>query len=190
MQHIHNKLIRYSIPLLVLLSTILASCASQAGTALAQKACVEVNKSIAIYNSAMHTTNPTTRNTLLAHSLALLRTALPTSAVAAGENPSWQALSATLSESSRVPESYIVHALSRECTVIDSGASSPPPPQPVTETQPLSGSNATPPSGSSDTGSNTGNNASHSNTTPLNTAPSTRSNNSYNVPVKKTLSKI
>ncbi len=190
MRYIHNRVNRYLILSLVLLSIILASCANQRGTALAEQACIKVNKSIAIYDYAVHTSNPVTRDTLMARSLALLRTALPTSAIAAGEDPSWQALSATLSESSRVPESYIIHALSRECAVIDSGASSPSLPQPAPGVQLPSGSTTTLPSGSSDTGSSSGNPVIHGKTAPRNTAPSTRSNNSHSVPVKRTLSKI
>ncbi len=191
MRYIHNRVSRYFILTLVLLGIVLTSCANQAGTSLAQEACVKVNKSIAIYDSAVHTANPATRNTLMARSLSLLRAAMPTSAIAAGEDPSWQALSATLSESSRVPESYIIHALSRECTVIDSGASSPPPPQPAPDIQPSPGATSTTQSGSSYTGSNSGNSLHHNKA--ANSTPSTTSNtnnNSHNVPVKKTLSRI
>ena len=57
------------------------------------------------------------RATLLkAEALDQVRLALPLAALAAGEDTSWQALEATLSESSRVPLSNLVTALSAQCS--------------------------------------------------------------------------
>ena len=47
---------------------------------------------------------------------------MPIAATAAGEAPQWQALMATLAESSRgVPESYLVGALQQQCNMAPLG---------------------------------------------------------------------
>jgi len=53
--------------------------------------------------------------------MADLRAALPIAAVAAGQSAQWQPLMTTLSESSRVPEQYLVKALTAECADADGG---------------------------------------------------------------------
>ena len=53
--------------------------------------------------------------------LIQLSDALPLAAIAAGEDTEWQALDATLSETSRVPERNLVHALSAQCAPLGGG---------------------------------------------------------------------
>ena len=55
------------------------------------------------------------------------RSALQPAAIAARDDAKWQALMATISESSRVPESVLVSALQQQCAVAD-GQSAPPNP--------------------------------------------------------------
>jgi len=50
-----------------------------------------------------------------------VRAALPLAAIAAGEDTTWQALGATLSESSRVPLHYLSSALAAQCASSSGG---------------------------------------------------------------------
>ncbi len=52
---------------------------------------------------------------LRAEALGQIRDAVPLAAEAAGEDTTWQALEATLSESSRVPLGYLLPALAAQC---------------------------------------------------------------------------
>jgi len=56
---------------------------------------------------------------LRTEALDQIRAALPLAAVAAGEDTTWQALEATLSESNRVPLRYLLPALSAQCAGMD-----------------------------------------------------------------------
>ncbi|HEX3842427.1 MAG TPA: hypothetical protein VHU85_16665 [Acidimicrobiales bacterium] len=96
----------------------LAACSGN-GKALAQAACVHVNRSIALYNQATTDTDPTTAETLNREAYIQLVDALPIAAQAAGKDSQWQALMTTVSESSRVSESHLVGALTDQCGVAD-----------------------------------------------------------------------
>jgi len=108
------------------LSLALSGCANSAALALARRACGDVNRSLALYQSAE--TSPGSAKAAVEREEALgeLRTALPIAATAAGEAPQWQALMATLSESSRMPESDLAYALSAQCAVADGTGEEPP----------------------------------------------------------------
>ena len=54
-------------------------------------------------------------NRLSLQALGDVRRALPLAAIAAGEDTSWQALEATLSETNRVPLPRLVRALTAQC---------------------------------------------------------------------------
>ncbi len=93
---------------------LLTGCSSQASS-LASQACAHVERGLAMERKASSATGA--RATLLkAEALDQVRAALPLAALAAGEDTSWQALEATLSESSRVPLSNLVTALSDQCS--------------------------------------------------------------------------
>ena len=93
---------------------MLAGCAHSDAAALATQACVQVHHGLAAEREAAAQSG--TRAAQL-RTLALedIRAALPLAAVAAGEDTTWQALDATLSESNRVPLRYLVTALTAQC---------------------------------------------------------------------------
>ncbi len=101
----------------------LAGCANTNASALVHQACGHVNDSLSLYERSLTEPQPSA-TTDQNQALAQLRDAMPIAATAAGEAPEWQALMATLAESSRgVPESYLVGALRQQCaTTILPGA--------------------------------------------------------------------
>ena len=96
----------------------LSACSGN-GKALAQAACVHVNRSIALDKDATADTDPTTAANLNREAYIQLVDALPIAAQAAGKDSQWQALMTTVSESSRVSESHLVGALTDQCGVAD-----------------------------------------------------------------------
>jgi len=94
--------------------TVLASCAHQDAEALANQACSHVKLGIAAEHKAATASGAQAAH-LQAVALDQIRAALPLAAVAAGEDTTWQALDATLSESNRVPLRYLMPALSAQC---------------------------------------------------------------------------
>ena len=109
----------------------LAACSGN-GQALAQAACVHVDKSISLYKQGIATTDPTRSAALDQQAYVQLVDALPLAAQAAGKDSQWQALMTTVSESSRVSESHLVGALTDQCGMADqSNPFEPPPTRPV-----------------------------------------------------------
>ncbi len=109
----------------------LAACSGN-GQALAQAACVHVDKSIALYRQSTATSDPTRSEALGQQAYVQLLDALPLAAQAAGKDSQWQALMTTVSESSRVSESHLVGALTDQCGMADqSSPFVPPPTRPV-----------------------------------------------------------
>ncbi|HUO48828.1 MAG TPA: hypothetical protein VMU09_08345 [Acidimicrobiales bacterium] len=103
---------------LVTAGAVLAGCANADAQAQARQACTHVTKALSLF-AAAQALSPGQAAPDLNASLAELRAALPIAAVAAGQSAHWQPLMTTLSESSRVPESYLVHALGAECADAD-----------------------------------------------------------------------
>lgn len=101
------------------LGACLSGCVGSNGLALARNACTDVDRSLSIYNSSQQLPASSRSEAEQAQALEQLREALPIAASAAGENSQWQALMTTLSESTRVPESDLVHALSAQCAAVD-----------------------------------------------------------------------
>ena len=99
-------------------ATSLSACSSGSSSgALEHKACVEVRHSIALFTSAAHETGARASATRTA-ALTILRTALTPAALASADDADYQALSATLSESSRVPEGQLLVALRAQCAAV------------------------------------------------------------------------
>ncbi len=103
-----------------LVALLLSSCSSSEGRSLAKQACTYVNQSISNYNKGSKSKNPQIQHQYLNKAYVELRAAEPLAAAAAGDDPTWQALATTVSESSRVPEKYLIHALIDECTAVNS----------------------------------------------------------------------
>lgn len=99
----------------------LAGCGSASPAALVQKACSDVSQSIALFHHAADERGAAatrTRNKALVD----LRRALKPAALAGSNGGQYQALQATLSESSRVGESQLVGALRAQCAAARSSA--------------------------------------------------------------------
>lgn len=95
-------------------SLLLSACAPRSG-AYAASACTLVRKSITIYERSLQESPPTaTKDRVRAQNL--LRSALPLAALAASTDGTYEPLQTTLSESNRVTEGTLVHALRAECT--------------------------------------------------------------------------
>ena len=95
----------------------LAGCSSQSSGALEHKACVEVGHSLSVFQQAQSDADPASASALKQKAMSALRSALHPAALAAAQSSDYQALAATLSESSRVPESELVQALGAQCAV-------------------------------------------------------------------------
>lgn len=99
------------------LAVLAAACGSSASSQAAQ-ACRYVHSSLTLYDESVKAAKAgdsrTARNDS-AQALADLRLALPLAAQAAGSDGDWQPLMANLSESNRVPEKNLVHALTQQC---------------------------------------------------------------------------
>lgn len=102
---------------LLLAGTVLAACGASASEN-SRQSCQFVEQSISQFNLAQQQTDPTLAAAYTKKALGLLGSALPLAAIAAGSNGEYQALQATLSETSRVPENLLISALSRECAQI------------------------------------------------------------------------
>jgi len=113
----------------------LAGCAHSNAQALVNQACAHVDRSLSLYQASTTTSSSASAQADSAAALQQLRDALPLAATAAGEDAQWQAFMTTLSETSRVPESDLVTALSQQCTSVADGgigpASPPTSPAPV-----------------------------------------------------------
>jgi len=116
-----------SFALAAVLGGSVAGCANFDATSLVRQACTHVDRSLTLYRSAGHATSAQAQATLVAAALAELRAALPLAATAAGQSAQWQALTTTLSESSRVPESDLVNALQQQCADVATGTGPAPP---------------------------------------------------------------
>jgi hypothetical protein len=87
-----------------------------------RQACVDVAKSISLYNESLKAATPALAKTLAAKATAELRLALPLAASADSNDGTWQPLEATLSESNRFGsgphafnEGELTTALSSQC---------------------------------------------------------------------------
>lgn len=104
------------------LAGLLASACGGGGAALAQQACSHVRRSLELYASAKHAPSRTLAHHERSAALTELRLALRPASLAGSAGGAYQALQATLEESSRVPESYLVSALSAQCASITSSS--------------------------------------------------------------------
>jgi hypothetical protein len=100
----------------------LAACTSaQDGQALAQQACVHVNRSVTEWvNSERVGTPATTVATLQLRAEQQLRLALPLAAAATSDDGSWNSLMTTISEIETVDEGHLVPALRAQCVLANS----------------------------------------------------------------------
>lgn len=108
-----------------------AACGASAGN-LAKASCSHVNASLSLLSKASHTADATQAAALREKAYIQLLAAIPIAAQAAYHDIQWEALSATLSEANRVPESELVPSLQTQCQSADSSVfnQSPPPSSP------------------------------------------------------------
>ena len=93
----------------------LGACGGGNSAALGHEACVDVAASLRYYGDASHAASPARARADRARALEDLDNALQPAALAASSDGSWQALEATLSESSRVNEGLLTTALDAQC---------------------------------------------------------------------------
>jgi hypothetical protein len=95
--------------------SVLTGCSSQGAGNLASQACAHVERGLAAAHKASSAGSAQAK-VLRTEALDQIRAALPLAAVAAGQDTTWQALEATLSESNRVPLHYLLPALTAQCS--------------------------------------------------------------------------
>lgn len=93
----------------------LAACGGSNADSLGHTACLDVQHSIKLYDQSLNSGSSTSSKDLALQATAALRKALQPAAIAGSEDGDWQALELTLSESNRVPERYLVTALTAQC---------------------------------------------------------------------------
>jgi hypothetical protein len=100
----------------------LAACSSvQDGQALAQQACVHVNRSVSDWVSSERAGMPAgTVATLQQRAEQQLRLALPLAAAANSDDGTWNSLMTTISEIETVDEGHLVPALHAQCVLANS----------------------------------------------------------------------
>jgi hypothetical protein len=103
----------------------LSGCADSAARGLVVQACKHVTLSLTLFRESEVEANPARAAHERNEAQIQLQTAAPIATVAAGQAPQWQALMATLSESSRLPESSLVPALTAQCAAVTSGSMTP-----------------------------------------------------------------
>jgi hypothetical protein len=99
---------------------LLAACGSSAALGLVRAACGHVDQSIRTYEASLRLPPGPAQEALQRTAALQLEAAQRKAAVAAGEDAEWQALMTTISESPRIPEGYLVHALEEQCQVASS----------------------------------------------------------------------
>jgi len=107
--------------LLVIVPACVAACSSvQDGQALAQQACVHVNRSVTDWVDSQRPGTPaTTAAALRQRAEQQLRLALPLAAAANSDDGTWNSLMTTISEIETVDESHLVPALRATCAHAD-----------------------------------------------------------------------
>jgi hypothetical protein len=100
----------------------LAACSSaQDGQALAQQACVHVNRSVSDWVDSLRAGTPVaTATALQRRAEQQLRLALPLAAAANSDDGTWNSLMTTISEIETVDEGHLVPALRAQCVLADS----------------------------------------------------------------------
>ncbi|HWD25290.1 MAG TPA: hypothetical protein VG368_07475 [Acidimicrobiales bacterium] len=97
----------------------LAACGSSSN-ALGTQACVHVQRSLNLFRQSLSASGSKSLS-LSTQASTELTNALRPASLAANSDGGWQALAATLSESTRVPEVNLVHALTDECASSPAG---------------------------------------------------------------------
>ncbi len=100
----------------------LAACSSaQDGQALAQQACVHVNRSVTEWSDSLRAGTPAAAvASLQQRAEQQLRLALPLAAAANSDDGTWNSLMTTISEIGSVDEGHLVPALHAQCVLADS----------------------------------------------------------------------
>ncbi len=111
------------IGIVVALSAGLAGCADSAAAGLVRQACHHVKLSLSLYQASLRETDATLAARDRDRAESELQAAAPLASEAAGQAPQWQALMATLAETSRLPESDLVEALQAQCAATQTGGS-------------------------------------------------------------------
>lgn len=96
-------------------STLLAGCGNGQAQALARQACTHVELSIRLWHEAGRDPGAAQASDDRNRALDQLRAAEPLAAAANSDDPVWNPLMTTLSESSEVQERFLIQALTAQC---------------------------------------------------------------------------
>ncbi len=116
-----------AVAVVIALGASLAACGNQ-GIGLARQACGDVGRSITYLHQADRSQDASSAAQLQHKAYVELVAALPIAAEATYVDNQWQALMATLSQSSQVPEVQLVPALQAECRVANNSVFNQAPP--------------------------------------------------------------
>ncbi len=118
-------------------SALLLSACSNAGSSLAEEACVHVDASIHLYTEAEHAKSTSAARAKVYRATNELSQALPLAARANSADPAFNPLMTTLQEIGRTSESNLIPALRAQCEAAQNPTSaSPVPAGPTSGTQP------------------------------------------------------
>jgi len=128
-----TRLARFVVGLMIVTASgsALAACGASAGD-LARASCKHVTTSLGILTRAGQATDPVVAAKLRDQAYLALLPAVPIAAQASYHDITWQALSTTLSEVNRVPESELAASLRAQCQRADTSVfnQTPPPSSP------------------------------------------------------------
>ena len=124
-----TRLARLIVGLLVVTASgsALSACGASAGD-LARASCTHVNSSLGLLTRAGQATDPAVAAKLRNQAYLALLPAIPIAAQASYHDITWEALSTTLSEASRVPEADLAPSLRAQCLRADRSVFNQPPP--------------------------------------------------------------
>jgi hypothetical protein len=131
-----------AVAITVILGASLAACGNQ-GIGLARQACTHVGRSITLLHQADRSPESSSAADLNHKAYIEMLAALPIAAEATYVDNQWQALMATLSQSSQVPEAQLVPALQAECRMANNSVFNQTPP-PSSIPPPATTSNSSP----------------------------------------------
>ncbi len=116
---LHRNTLRLAWAVVVVAAGLtISACGHGSALSYANDSCHHVESSIKLFNASTHAPSQSLANLDRSNAYRQLRLALPLAARANSANGQWDALMTTVSESSRVGESHLIHALGDQCRVV------------------------------------------------------------------------
>ncbi len=110
-----------AVAMVVVASVFAAGCGDQNGVALAQKACVHIDRSLSLFHLAQHNTNAKQAHEQFQEAAQQLNLAEPLAAAANSSDGTWGALMTTLSERNEVDLAHLAPDLRAQCIAAQQG---------------------------------------------------------------------